>query len=450
MKVSKLLTQIIAMNVVIFLCVLVAPITQVPSIVGGLSIIIFLTLTALVKPRNALLLFIGIKLTFDAFWFLELPFPGLERIGLLGLIVFPFLVSLLGLKLIKQRSYILIIVASIYLLWTLFATILNGNLLNFELVIRQSGMLLGLLIGVVYLKKPEDFDLFLYLIFISTIIPVIASIIQLLFNNLGIAIFYYKFDPTLFYRPAGLYYDPGTIGMVSILSLICNLYLLFSNSVRRKYIKFHYIMLFFSTLTIIVGATRSVLVAMSLIILIIFVRYLKKVPMFIYVLSATFIFLTKPYIDSAMLKSSKDIKVVTHLSTLLQNPEYRTMFTGRVGIWQDIWQKFKDADSLQKLFGTGQSSNAHSSYFFLLLQIGVLGLLFYILIHMKILIEVLSSQINKEQRVVAIVALVSILVIGFSLTAVTYTSFQWFIYTIVGAVYPKNNKIIYRQWPAPI
>jgi O-antigen ligase len=109
------------------------------------------------------------------------------------------------------------------------------------------------------------------------------------------------------------------------------------------------------------------------------------------------------------------------------------MFTGRVSIWQEIWEKFNSGTSVQRLFGAGLTSNAHSSYFFLLLEIGWLGLIYYIIFHGILLFAFLKRRIQAFSKILAIVSWSSILLIGFSATAVMNTSFQWISYMLIGS-----------------
>ena len=108
-------------------------------------------------------------------------------------------------------------------------------------------------------------------------------------------------------------------------------------------------------------------------------------------------------------------------------------------------------NSLQKMFGTGLSSNAHSSYFFLLLQIGWVGLIFYIILHLGIFIEIWRFKRDKLQKTFTILLLSAFLLVGISLTTVIYTSFQWFVYILVGFWLRKRevnyigNQVIYRR-----
>jgi O-antigen ligase len=435
LKQNKLVNQALIINVLIFVLILISSYTTLPAIIGGISIILYLSARALISPVKTFLLIFGIKLTFDALWFLKLPFPELETYRLLDLFLIPvFVLILLGPKLAKHGFRWPIWFSFIYLIWVILSMGLNGINPDIEIIIRQSGILIGLLIGLRYIKGKEQFDLFLYLIFISTIIPVFASLIQLVAIQLDVVLFYYKSDPTMVFRASGLYYDAGTTGMVNIMSMLSNVYLLQTGIVKSKYRKYHTLFIPLNILAIISGGTRSMIGVALVIIIILFLKYMKQTIKILFFVLIVIVFFSKPYIDPIVSKSAKDIKRNVEITELLSETEYRTMFTGRVGMWQDIWQEFNESTFLQKLFGTGLSSNAHSSYFFLLLQIGWLGLLLYLVLNISLILALWRGRIPKFQKIIAMLSLQAVLLIGISLSTVVYTSFQWFIYIVVGGV----------------
>jgi O-antigen ligase len=150
-------------------------------------------------------------------------------------------------------------------------------------------------------------------------------------------------------------------------------------------------------------------------------------------------FFAQPYLAYIVNKSSQDFLKPIEIKELLSEKDYRTMLTGRIGIWQDIWNKFNSGDFGQRLFGTGLNSNAHSSYFFLLLQIGWFGLIFYVVFHSALFLSLWNKKIQNIQKTTALLALISLLLIGISLTTVMYTSFQWLIYLLIGGVLNLKN-----------
>jgi hypothetical protein len=431
---GRLIRQALMINILIFISIIASSYTNSIAIIGGLLIALYLSARSLISPVKAFFLLFGIKLTNDALWFIKIP--GFEDYGILHLLLIPIIILvLLGSKMPRNTSRWPIWCAFIYILWVSLSMPMNGISLDFEIILRQAGILIGLLAGYRYLKHSDDFNLLAYFIFISTVLPVLASLTQF-FVGTDVSIFHYKLDSFEQYRYSGLYYDAGTTGMVNLLSLCSNLYLLYVGAVRKKYIKYHIAFIPLSLFIILSGGTRSIILTASFILMIFLMRNIRKLKIFLATIPLILIilFIGQPYIDKVVTRTSHDIKRPVEFNEILQETEYRTMFTGRVGLWQDIWEEFKSVSYQQQLFGSGLSSNAHSSYFFLLLQIGWLGLFFYLLFHIFLFMALLYRKIPKIQKLLALLSLASILIVGFSLSTVTYTSFQWIIYLIIGGV----------------
>lgn len=443
---QQLTKQAFGINIVIFLSLLLSHKNQLFPLSVGVLIIVYLIMLALSKPRKALFLFAGIKLTFDTLWYIELPFAKTLNINLLGLILVPLLISLFNLKISNKSGISLVVMAFLYLLWTIMVRIFNGLTLDFEMIIRASSILFGLIIGLFLLREEKDFNYFIFLLFISTIIPVITSAIQILSGFFNITLFFYKSDTAGLFRPAGLYYDPATTSMVVILSIMSILYLLWSGLIQKCYVKFSYTLLFLGVLTIIAGATRSMIVTLSVIALSFSIIYSWRISNLIIIISMFIVafYISKPYLDPVIIKTQRDIdrlSAVSDIYAIIDEPSARTIFTGRISLWQDIWARFKGSFLAQNFLGTGQYSNAHSSYFFLLLKIGLLGLFYYLIFNFVLLFGILKSSFTKNGRIIGLVSIMSILLIGFSCSVVTYTSFQYFCYAIAGFIYSQTKKI---------
>ena len=88
---------------------------------------------------------------------------------------------------------------------------------------------------------------------------------------------------------------------------------------------------------------------------------------------------------------------------------------------------------MTKLFGSGFAGMPHSTYFFLLLYLGVFGLFYYLVFHALVLRELLRCRFNLHQKYVAIFGIGVILTMGISADALLFTSPQWVVYMLVGA-----------------
>jgi len=433
-KQNRIISEAVIINIFILVLILISQYSTLTTVIGGLSIILYLSIAAVTRPIKSFFLIFGIKLTFDALWFIRLPIPQFEEFKLLEFSIIPmFVLILMGPQLSRQSPRWPIIYSLFYILWIILAMVLNGYGFDLELLIRQSGIFLGLLIGLKYIKNEKHFSTLVYLMFISTIIPVLASAAQIFIGQIEIPIFHYKIDTIREYRYSGLYYDPATAGMVNVISLLSNAYLISSGYIKKRYEIFHKIFIPLNIFIILAGGTRSIIGVGFFILLIFFTRDLKKsFKLFPFILLV--ILLSKPFIDQVTVRSAGEIQSNIRIADLMLETDYRTIFTGRVSIWQDIWYEFSDSGLIQRLLGTGMSSNAHSSYFFLLLQIGWLGLMFYVFFNISLIVSLFHERIEGIYKISAILMLGSLLTIGISATTAIYTSFQWIVYLIVGGV----------------
>ena len=147
------------------------------------------------------------------------------------------------------------------------------------------------------------------------------------------------------------------------------------------------------------------------------------------------------YINQVWNKSLQDIPSVDDVEFLLEDSDYSTLLTGRIGIWQNYWGKFINANFIEKLLGHGYiSGHSHNSYLGILLHSGILGLSLYLIFHFLVILQLISSKTKDDINLISSFSILAIMLIGFSSTAVIYTSFQWIIYFMIGSQIVLNNK----------
>lgn len=442
-KQRYLTQQVVKMNILIFSLAVSAPYTKIPGLLGGLLIILYLTVKALSSPIQIFYMTFGIKLTFDALWIIRnIPLPGFGKFSMLELFFIPFIVVIIhGFKQVKLFSQWYIKIAFLLLLWSILAALFNDRIPSIQIVIRQGSMFIGLLIGLRYLKDREHLDLMMKFVFISTIIPVLALFSQFILSQIGIAVFYFTQDNVRGIRLSGLYYDAATAGMAIIISIISNAYLLHVKVIDNRYRLFYIAFFVISVICIILGGTRSMMFTAFLIIIVLFLKNLKQIlaltPVFLII-----VFLFKPYIDKVILRTTKEISFSQKLNIteievaeILENKRYKYLFSGRIGLWQNVWKQVKSSSFFQQLLGTGKYSNPHSSYFYLLLQIGFLGLAVYIFFHIFLFIHLIKKKsIDPTLKSIGILLLLGAVLLGISTDVVVYTSFQWLVYLMAGGI----------------
>jgi len=401
---------------------------------GGAALLFYLSARSFLTPRSTLFLLFGIKLTFDAFWAIEPPGSSLTAFRLTELFIVPLLmVIFIGITSYRVKQKLFLVLPLLFIVWISLAMVLNGHDFDSGMIVRLSGSLFGLLIGLLFVKDKDSFDQIMLLVFISTVIPVLASLLQILSNYAGISMLYYKLETTREFRLSGLYFDPATTGMVNIISLITASYLLLTEKLSRRGTV---VLILFMTVTYfinLVGGTRSILITSSVIFAMLLVVRFRKLAKIIPLFFIVFL-LGKPYLDKVMTKTVTEMQEKIEVSQLLVDDQYGQMFTGRVSLWQSVWETYNEGSFIQMLFGSGINSNAHSSYFFLLLLIGVFGLFYYLFFNGLLILTVLRMREDPFLKYTALFSLFSLLSIGFAATTVSYTSFQWIVYLIAGSV----------------
>lgn len=431
-KKPGIIGKAILINLYILGVIVVARESPAYAYMGGLALIAYLMIVGFMKPQQALFLLFGIKLSFDAFWFIEAP--AIMTFRLTELFLLPVLLVIsLGFGRLKAGSRHLLMLPLGFIIWVSLAMTLNDQNFDIPLIVRLAGSLIGLFIGMTFIHDRENLHRLLLLVFISTVMPVLASFSQVIGHYAGISFLFYSTDPTRELRLSGLYFDAATTGMVNIVSLISAGYLLLSGTLSRSGT---YLMLGFMALTFfgsIVGGTRSILITSTVLIALMtylrFRKMLKFIPIF-----ALLLVIGKPYLDGVMLKSTQEMKRSIELSQVLTDAEYGQLFTGRVNLWQDVWRQFNDGSVFQMLFGSGINTDAHSTYFYLLLFVGWLGLLYYLLYNFLLFRTVLRYKGDRMLKYASLFSLLSIFLVGFAASTVVYTSFQWIAYLIVGSV----------------
>lgn len=434
-KMTGILKKVIILNAFVFALVLISVYSMLAAFTGGLLIIMYLFANSVRKPAEVFFIIFGIKLTFDALWQVKpLSLPSLGSVGLLELFFVPVLIiALIGPRMERDKVKWPLVLALVYLGWVALAMLVNGRGIDYEILVRQSGLFLGLLLGMKYVRDYDDLNKIVYLVFISTIIPVLASVVQFATMGLDIPIFHCTMSTVRGYRIAGLYYDTGTAGMVNVICILSNAYLINFGLVKKDYRYFHLAMIPLCVLVILAGGTRAVIIVAFLGILVSMVRKPKTALRVAPLLIAVFI-VAQPHIDRVIVRNSLEMIEKEEMTQIMERPDYRPMFTGRVGLWQDVWNKFRSGNDLEQLVGSGLSSNAHSTYFYLLLQVGWMGLAFYVVFNLLLLYKIINSKAPFLRKSVAVASLVSLLLIGISMSTVMYTSFQWIVYIVVGGV----------------
>ncbi len=438
------LKQALWLNGVILVLLILSRVAPVAAFLGGLGIIAVLAVLTVFSPQTALYLLFGSKLTFDMLWNLELG-TSLLPYSLLELMLLPALLLLLGLRPIGRSESRLVLAAAVgYLAWVVLATLANAQPLSLPLLVRQSGLVLGLIWGAGYVRHPRQLTTLVYLLLVSTLVPVLITSLQVALSQVGVSIFYFTQDTVRGSRPAGPYYDAATAGMVSITSLLCNVFLLSCGAIARRHRRWHLLLLVMTAFNLVASGTRSVIIVGAVIAVPFLFRSLRQA-LAVVAVAGAIAWAGTPYLDAVYEKSLRDVRSDVDASQLLQDDEYGTLLTGRVSLWQDVWRQSSRSTLVQQLLGSGRCSNAHSTYFFLLLQVGWLGLAYYLAVSLFAARVVWRSCPDRGAGALALAALGCFLALGLSMTTVSYTSFQWLVYLLVGGALGLHERRLGRR-----
>ena len=211
------------------------------------------------------------------------------------------------------------------------------------------------------------------------LILLIASVIGFLVPNLNLAITYVSDDGPNSLRLGSLLVNPNTFGYV-----LCIIYSLILDDLVRRF-NIIYLIMFISVIVMLVlSGSRS---ALGIMVLITVMQYGLQKKKAVFVLTGIFVVFALYFTYASLVENG-----------LLAGLDYVDRFSGekmfydknREELWGGLWKyHFDKMTVLEKLFGGGASSvsrlsddmgyNVLDSYYLkLILEIGVIGLLFYV------------------------------------------------------------------------
>lgn len=403
----------------------------------GLLLLGCMTLAAVKNPKWTIFLIIGVKLTLDLLWWIEPP-KSLPPLRLTELAFIPLAVCLLG-GMIRQRtlSNRVAFAGLGFVAWCVAVQLLNSKAsFEIEVIVRLSGSLVGFLIGASFIESRRDLDEIARLALISTLIPVGAALLQVVCTFFDTPIFYYTTGSTRGIRYAGLHHDSGALGLVVLVAMLSSVYMLYVETARLTLNRFLQGYVGISLFLIAACGTRSVFFTAAFIVAAFIVTRFERGIRLLPPIAAA-LWLGYPYIETMNQKTLREVKHgrlsrSVELGSLLTETRYGTLLTGRIHLWQRVYREHQHGSVFQQLLGSGRTFNSHSSYFFLLLFVGKLGLLYYLGYNLLMLHAIYQSHADNDLRFVAMLGLAVFMIMGISLNTVFYTSFQWMLYLVAG------------------
>lgn len=413
-----------------------------PSLGFGLTVVLmlYLMVVCINTPRAAFFIVIGTKFVFDSLWTIDIP--GTEGLKVTHLFLVPLCLLAFSKVPIHRGSLKLISVFVVYLAWLFVSSISNDMGFSVELFVRHSIPVFGIIFVSKYMRHWQDLDLLIYVITIGTLIPLFSILVQYVFMLNGVEILFSKIGALRGIRISGLYYDPATSGSIALISLISSSYMILKKNFSLPgAMSIAYVAGFLSVSTALLGETRAIVaIAAVIIVMLILVGLFvlakpKKVLLFVLILMPA-LMLFENNIETMMRKTALDSDFSgISLEEVMSDSRTRTLLTGRIGLWQDIWHDYEKSSLTQKMFGSGKSTNAHSTYFYLLLKIGLFGLIFYLIIHALMIVNIFrNSVLAMPIRMAGAVIVLTILALGISMNVILYTTYQIVLYLLASSI----------------
>lgn len=445
-------------NVVILIIALIAYADNDLGYFLGAGLAFLFTLLAISDPKTAIFRLFGVKMTYDLLWFVlppeSLPIP----LKLTELFFLPFVMCLI-LGVLRERIVTrgAIAVGITFAIWCGLAQILNSyGRDNYTHLIRTSGPVIGLLVGMAFIAAKEDFNTICKLVLLSTVAPILAGVTQIVMNSFGVQIFFFTEGSVRGARYAGLNHDAGGLGLAALVGILCAVYLLYAGALRVAVARSLYFFIGLAFFIVLIGGTRSVVLTTgSVLAAFIALEMGKGWKLLPFVALA--LWFGQPYIEKMSERSLSEIRVSTRtrqfdVSKVLIDTRYSGLMTGRMGLWQRVYDVHLSASPTQQIFGTGRLFDAHSTYFFLLVYIGKAGLLTFILFNGLLLRAIWVSGADNQLRFASLIGLSVFLAMGLALTTVSYTTIQWMLYLFVGATIRIGYEESFRKpcEPSPV
>lgn len=107
--------------------------------------------------------------------------------------------------------------------------------------------------------------------------------------------------------------------------------------------------------------------------------------------------------------------------------------SGRIGMWEHLWNLYKDKPFLEKVIGSGGNVAAHNEFFRHLIVHGFIGLFIYSMLFLVISFKLFFSYIRErsDMAFLAIMVWVQYFVEVMGQTPSGFSNYQWYVFGIV-------------------
>lgn len=381
-------------------------------------------------------------------------FPEFPTINIAGIIaVLSIIVSIVIIY--KAKISVLAIPLSfifigLFLIYILFTILSAYPIISINELIRVLSFLIMYVTGYVLIKSKKDCINFIKVVIMSSIIPVIIGYLQLL-NGTGLYT-----NPGFENRIAGTFGHPNVLGYFLLIIIALMVYLFFEKNIIAKP-KFKYMFILYGILSVILlisTYTRGAWI--GLFVLLIGVSLIKSpkttmiytvvaIPILGLLLSGYF------WIQQTIwqgLTPIKDIPVIERVVGLFSGDPSDSIIWRQV-MWVDMYEKAMTRPLIG--FGTGTieiiveevrgvslgALEVHNDYIKVFVEMGVIGLIVYILFIIAILYSLIIRIKSRQDTLLLITTFIVIAIYLSSIwdNLLRQTAVMWIFFAILGVVF---------------
>lgn len=234
-------------------------------------------------------------------------------------------------------------------------------------------------------------------------------------------------------RYNGLYNDPGTPSYLAVLSILfANLF--FEISPKRKGV---FYVLYLLTLPIIfyvlyITLTKSALVMLFVYLIMWYGFYKQKFFLVTPILALTII-AGFTFSDGLKTRFSTEIDYVESGGDAEMA---KSMGTGRVNRWENLYEAFSESDAPTKFLGTSRPFNAHNQYIAYLMQTGIIGLSLFVIMLYRFTSKLthIYSRTRSPEIYIALTILTMYMIYGFTGHPFYYTTLLWYLMIMLSLI----------------
>jgi O-antigen ligase len=390
--------------------------------------------------------------------------PEFSSINIAGLVAtLSIIVSLIIIYKSKQSIFSIplsLIFILLFCVYILFSGLSNYPIISINELVRVLSFLIMYFTGYIIIQSRLDCINFIKIVIASSIIPTIVGYIQL-FNGAGLYT-----NPGFENRIAGTFGHPNVLGYFLLIIIALLIYLLFEKNLLNNTIK--YIFIFYGILlTILLIATYTRGAWIGLFVLLIgvgLIKFPKKtiiytsvmIPMITILLSTYFLLQQTIWYE---LTPIEDIPIIARMVGLFNGDPSDSIIWRQV-MWSDMYNKALTQPLTG--FGTGTietiveevrgvslgSLEVHNDYIKIFVEMGLFGLVTYILFIISILYSLAIRIHSKQDTFLLIVTFITIAIYLSSIwdNLLRQTAVMWIFFGLLGVAF-KYYTIYSKQTP---